>query len=549
FAGRSRDRTHIYFSVDPGEISTVGAFQLVLESEDSELEAALEKAITLGAGSFDGADLRQSEWDLWIRLLVAGYVDAEVASRFDETSEKGVINVVFDVKPGEPCGCDGVELEGLIRVRRERAMSRALGRLVKNGRIRSVGQLEDRFADLEALDGGQLLPGGEVPLRIQLDEAPHSKIGPAGNFDITNGFILAQGGFEWSVRHLGGGLSTFLCRTRLGYSVLPNKVSHFEDHGPLTDQILEWEIPASVAHGLSLFVGGLGATDVKVGYHSVMSGGNLGMRWKPTKGLKFELGYHVEYWHYFPFAGQKARFLAAFTDDVDWQDPNGPRLRRNYLLNQFRFLGELDLRDRTLDPHRGFLARTTVAPYGLAGDKPWVRSTLDLRGYVPLTRRNFTLAMRLYGGIFRQYGNSEGLGLHSRRLFIGGPTTVRGWSKDDLAAPGFPGDERAVQLGGDVLLMSSVELRARPHRSLHLVAFADVGRVWSTPYDIYNKDNEQTSRGVRLSDLQPAVGGGVRLPVPFGTVRLELAYRVRDDGNAANPPWRTSIVFGLADIF
>ena len=136
------------------------------------------------------------------------------------------------------------------------------------------------------------------------------------------------------------------------------------------------------------------------------------------------------------------------------------------------------------------------------------------------------------------------------RLFAGGPTTVRGFSQNELGpavyiAPAFdtvrangvrggepsnPGDtvyfrartdapgERTVPTGGNALVVANFEARFRSPVLPELIqwtAFADVGEVW-------NRGTPGAALG--FSALRWTPGAGVRVRTLIGFIRLDLAY-------------------------
>ena len=170
----------------------------------------------------------------------------------------------------------------------------------------------------------------------------------------------------------------------------------------------------------------------------------------------------------------------------------------------------------------------------------------DASRYIGLAGPN-VLAFRIRGGtVFgRTLGEATGFIPPSERLYAGGPTTVRGFSQNELGAliyiasrdsaflsthpvTGLPDTvvlqnpadsgkfKRVVPVGGNSLLVANLELRLRsPFLSdlLQFTFFTDAGEVW-------NRGRPQVSE-VRLK-----VTPGIQLTAfsPVGPVRVAIGY-------------------------
>ena len=92
------------------------------------------------------------------------------------------------------------------------------------------------------------------------------------------------------------------------------------------------------------------------------------------------------------------------------------------------------------------------------------------------------------------------------RFFAGGSTTLRGFAPDEAG----PTDEFGQPLGGEVLLIGNLEARVAVRGDLGVVAFLDIGNVFS--------DLDEVSVG----GLREVVGLGVRYDTAIGPVRLDV---------------------------
>jgi outer membrane translocation and assembly module TamA len=100
----------------------------------------------------------------------------------------------------------------------------------------------------------------------------------------------------------------------------------------------------------------------------------------------------------------------------------------------------------------------------------------------------------------------------SERFYAGGDTTSRGFTRDRLGAPNTI-DSDGFPHGGMGMLIFNGELRFPVWKWIGAVTFVDVGNVFYRVNDI------------RLDELRPALGGGLRVRVPaLPPIRLDIGY-------------------------
>lgn len=202
---------------------------------------------------------------------------------------------------------------------------------------------------------------------------------------------------------------------------------------------------------------------------------------------------------------------------------------------------------------------------GLSGRllyRPYVRGSVDLRRYIPLTQGT-TLGLKLLGGVAHPTARPTVVPF-DRRFFSGGANSVRGWRLRDLGPGGarLPVDTTSAVrgglsniLGGDIKLESSIELRTTLLRRLLAArwvgaTFLDVGNVWFGPRNRgfgeatannnsrsgavtralqQSGSNDGRFRGLgSLADVGIGTGVGLRLEWEYLVVRFDLAYRMHD---------------------
>jgi outer membrane protein insertion porin family len=101
----------------------------------------------------------------------------------------------------------------------------------------------------------------------------------------------------------------------------------------------------------------------------------------------------------------------------------------------------------------------------------------------------------------------------SERFFAGGDTTVRGFVLDQLGAEDTLNDQ-GFPTGGNALAVFNLELRAPYWKGLGAVFFLDAGNVF------------KRASHLRLTELRPAAGFGLRYKSPLGPLRVDLGFNL-----------------------
>jgi len=201
--------------------------------------------------------------------------------------------------------------------------------------------------------------------------------------------------------------------------------------------------------------------------------------------------------------------------------------------------------DRLLDARRGYYAALHLEQAGawMPGSFDYYLATLEGRYYLTVANRA-VLAARL------QVGGLDGLGrardrfdetrlVHipfSKRFFLGGSTSLRGWGRYEVS----PLSGAGLPIGGRSLIEASTELRMPVWGNLTAVAFVDAGNVWADSWD-YD-----------LGDLRYAAGPGLRYQTPIGPVRADFGYQLNPiegllvDGEPERRRWRIHFSIGQA---
>ena len=145
------------------------------------------------------------------------------------------------------------------------------------------------------------------------------------------------------------------------------------------------------------------------------------------------------------------------------------------------------------------------------------------------------LASRALLGNIRPVGLDQANIPFSKKYFLGGATSIRGWGRYEVSPL-----SAGVPIGGDSMFAFSEEIRAALRGKFGMVLFLDAGNVWSE------------SGGIRLDDLRYAVGSGIRYQTPIGPFRFDFGYQLNPipgllvNGSPQTRQWRLHFSIGQA---
>ena len=189
-------------------------------------------------------------------------------------------------------------------------------------------------------------------------------------------------------------------------------------------------------------------------------------------------------------------------------DPaTGQNKRLTYFIGAVPVQVGYDRSNDLLNPTKGFRANIRVSPEAsLQGNvSPYVRGTLDLTGYYPVSDGLVIAARTRLGTIS---GVSRDDVAPSRRIYAGGGGSVRGFGYQELG----PKDVNNDPIGGRSVNEFAVEGRYR-FGNYGAVAFVDAGQVYDSAIP-------------KFSDMRYGVGIGGRFYTNFGPFRADIAMPI-----------------------
>ncbi len=169
-----------------------------------------------------------------------------------------------------------------------------------------------------------------------------------------------------------------------------------------------------------------------------------------------------------------------------------------------------DSRDDFFEPTSGVLSniRLEVAAKSLVSEAQFYKVEASSRRYLSLGD-DLILAAILRLGVVKSYGDSNEV-IISKRFFLGGQNSVRGYSLDSLG----PKDSIGEPIGGNYMINFNTELRYPLYRSIKGIAFLDTGSLWldQAPFDD--------------ATLRASAGLGLRWSSPIGPLSLDYGYKL-----------------------
>lgn len=436
------------------------------------------------------SDIKASRDTILYVLRKIGYAKArvEVETAMDTIALRG--DVSFILHPGPYCYLGPTKILGLQRISRE--VLRREFQYEEGDRFdpEKLTETRRRIYRLELfssvmIEADTSVSSVALPIRIQVQEGRRYRLRTGVGYDSEE---RARGQVEWTDRNFIGRGRRLQARGKLSAILRKAEMRLFWPHVP-------WD-------ATDIIIGPRWQLEIEKGYRLETIGLTDGIIAEPlrrvTLQLFHELGYVQRY-------GEPDT-----TEDISSSYPRSVETIRLYW----------DTRDSPLQPRKGHLLGIELSEQGLFYRTAfrWVKGILSGRAAHPVARRT-VLAGKAEVQLMAPVRGEDVTPIEDR-FYLGGQTSVRGWLRRMLSPRSS--SDIGTPIGGEAALDVAGEVRQGIWGPLGIALFCDAGYVWEKP------------SGIRLDDLLPSAGFGIRFLTPVGPLRTDFAWQLRPN------PWGDS---------
>lgn len=453
-----------------------------------------------------------------------GYPYAKVSIEEDDGPSGKQAAMTFAADPGKIAYFGPVEIAGNQSVsdnviRRELAFKPGdlyQRSLVQDTQRRLYGMELFQFATVEPLNVEQ--QPSEVPTRVTVAEGNHQRV----NFGVGYG-TEEKARVDAEYHHLNflGGARSAGAHVR--WSSLDRGIR------------LDINQPYFLAPHFSLGGEGQQWYTYTPAYRSVVTGGKATLKHRASANTSWSISMTSEH--------ESSSIATRVLSDLKLRNDLialglDPRTgQQNGTLNALGFDLQRSTADNLLNAHHGYQLALHAEQAGriVPGTFNYWAISSDARHYLPIGSR-IVWANRLQIGNIDAVGDIPTNVPFSKKYFLGGATTIRGWGRYEVS----PLSGSGLPIGGDSMLAFTSEARATLRGNLGGVLFLDGGNVWPGAW------------GIRLNDLRYSVGPGLRYQTPIGPVRFDVGYQLNPipgllaNGEPQTRRWRLHFSIGQA---
>jgi outer membrane protein insertion porin family len=470
---------NLTIDVRPGKLYHIAAARILSADGRGVMEAEAAAQPYFGKSATTG-NLNAMRLAVEESFNSRGYPDAKI--QMSRTLEAQQFVPEFSIDLGKRVRLEHVLVKGLKRTRSESIAARMsplegdwYDEAAMNKRIRGLlatGAFSSARVETNAVGEGR------VDATLHLEEAPAKEVSVAAGVDSYQGFILRT---RYADRNAGGRLLGF----GTGFE--------FSTRGVLGETRLTapWIFGSDVAATARVYALIYG----REGYSSFETGLEGRCSWKIGDHYAMDLlgGYS----------------LVNLSEDGLPSSELGETV---YTQPRLRFTQTIDFRDSLVLPKSGWHLESPVEIGAAVGELSTSYGKAGLSGgWYHRLNADYQVGLGGEWGMLIPSGDGQDLPI-DLRLFNGGSRSVRGFPDRELgpAAQGYP-------TGGEAMWNANAEVIRNLSRALRAVAFLDTGALSRE----YNR--------LGSSDVEVAIGLGLRLELPVGPIRLEYGYNLTKD--------------------
>ncbi|MFA5117032.1 MAG: outer membrane protein assembly factor BamA, partial [Candidatus Omnitrophota bacterium] len=492
---REPKKRAIYVNVliDEGKKYLVGDVKLegCLEVAEKDIRAKMKDCTSGKVFSQDA--LKDEVANIHSVYFDRGYIFASIDNVTSVNPQTGNVDILYSIVENNIAYVDKIKIKGNIKtkdivVRRELRIhpgDKFDGEKLRRSkeRLQNLGFFDEVSYDTE--DAGA---PDKRDLVVEVKEAKTGSFSFGGGYSTIDSFMgfaeIEQKNFDWrNWPYFTGDGQDLRLRVKIG-TVSDEYIASWTD---------PWIFDYPLAFGIDAFRRRHDRdTDIGYGYNEIRTGGDLRLNKEITEYLAGLMMYRYE-------IIEISEIPTTATED--FQKEAG----RN-AISSTMFGLTYDRRDNVFNPTRGYLLSGTfeVAGGPFGGDK-------DFRRFIGSGSKFFPL---FYGsvieftgriGVAEPFGDSEEIPIYER-FFAGGGDSIRGYEERKVG----PFDPITKDpLGGNSMMLGTVEYTYPLFSFFKLAAFMDTGNVWE-------KADDLASGG-----FKSAVGFGIRVKTPMGPVKVD----------------------------
>jgi outer membrane protein insertion porin family len=494
----SRDGRHIDITISLDEGGTYRVGEVAIEGNKIYDTDELQRVLTMDSGTtYSPATLQGDLNALRGMYLSKGYTDAEVVPEKRLNPETGKIDVSYTIKEYEPYYVGRINIKGNTRtndyvIRRE--MSVMPGDVFNSLKIQRSKERLENTGFFETV-GIAASPGeGERTqnLAVDVQEGKTGQLSFGAGFSSIDGFVgfaeISQSNFDIkNFPYFTGAGQKLRLKAEVGLERQDYEFSFTEPYF----------MGKRLAAGFDLYM--RNSQYLSDYFNEERLGGDVRLGKGFGEFYRGDLVYKLENVNLYNVPDDASEAIK--------QDAG------NTLISSVSLGLTRDTRDSIVFPHRGAISSITAEFAGLGGDADFVKlEAMGSQYFVPIERfPEHVVRVAGGAGVAGPYSGSGEIPL-SERFFLGGGDSIRGFDYRKVG----PRDENNEPIGGDAMLMGSVEYTFPLISKIRGAAFFDMGNVYETPSDF-------------LDGIVASVGMGVRLNLPVGPIKLDYGIPVIKD--------------------